>query len=91
MPFMDMDPQSNKLYQEIVNSIFDEDYISGIHQLLYARHFALIDNYNYEGNLYSRSAVLLNGLCHVTVTEDFDCDLILSLGAVPMPDECVIN
>lgn len=88
---MDVDPNLDAFVQSLVNSVFEEDYIFGIHDLLYSRHLALLDSYDYEGKLYSRSAVLLNGICHITVHPDYDCDYILSLGALPFLEEGVVN
>lgn len=91
MPIVDVDPNLDAFVQSLVNSVFEEDYIFGIHDLLYSRHLALLDSYDYEGKLYSRSAVLLNGICHITVHPDYDCDYILSLGALPFLEEGVVN
>ena len=91
MPIVDVDPSLDAFVQSLVDSVFEADYIFGIHDLLYSRHLALLDSYDYEGNLYSRSAVLLNGICHITVHPDYDCGYILSLGALPFVEEGVVN
>ena len=88
---MDVDPNLDALVQTLVDSVFEGDYIFGIHDLLHSRHLVLLDSYDYEGKLYSRSAVLLNGICHITVSPDNDCDYILSLGALPFVEEGVVN
>lgn len=88
---MDVDPNLDALVQTLVDSVFEGDYIFGIHDLLHSRHLVLLDSYDYEGKLYSRSAVLLNGICHITVSPDNDCDYILSLGALPFVEEGIVN
>lgn len=91
MPIVDVDPNLDALVQTLVDSVFEGDYIFGIHDLLHSRHLVLLDSYDYEGKLYSRSAVLLNGICHITVSPDNDCDYILSLGALPFVEEGIVN
>lgn len=86
-----MDHQTELLTQKIINSVLEEDFYLGIHELLHARHFSFIDKYSYDGKLFARSAVLLEGLCHITVNEDFDCDYILSLGCLPQAVEGGVN
>lgn len=87
MPIVNTDPQFDDAIQSIAYSVFEEDFLIGIHELLYARHLVFLDSYSYDGALLSRSAVLLNGLCHITVNVDYDCDFILSLGALPFIEE----
>lgn len=88
---MDIEHQLESLIQSLVDSVFEGDYIFGIHDLLHSRHLVFLDSYDYEGKLYSRSAVLLNGICHITVHSDYDCDYILSLGALPFIEEGAVN
>lgn len=91
MPIVDVDPNIDALVQSLVESVFEGDYLFGIHDLLHSRHFVFLDSYDYDGKLYSRSAVLLNGICHITVNPDYDCDYILSLGALPFIEEGAVN
>lgn len=91
MPIVDVDPNLDALVQTLADSVFEDDYILGIHDLLHSRHFVFLDSYDYDGKLYSRSAVLLNGICHITVNPNYDCDYILSLGALPFVEEGVVN
>lgn len=91
MPILDVDPNFDTFVQSLIDSVFESDYISGIHDLLHSKHLVLLDSYDYKGKIYSRSAVLLNGICHITVNPDYDCDYILSLGALPFLEEGVVN
>lgn len=91
MPILDVDPNFDTFVQSLIDSVFESDYISGIHNLLHSRHLVLLDSCAYDGKIYSRSAVLLNGICHITVNPDYDCDYILSLGALPFLEEGVVN
>ena len=88
---MDIDPLAKELSHVISNSLLEVDYWFGVHQSLHAKNFDFIDKYDQDGKLYFRSAVLLNGLCHVFASDEFEGAYILALGELPSFEECGMN
>ncbi len=88
---MDQQQLADMLIQDIASFSFEEDYLLGIHLLLHAKSFDFIDKYDQDGKLFFRSAVLLNGLCHIFASDEFEGEYILALGQLPPFEECGMN
>lgn len=69
--------------------MFEHSYVLGIHEMMYSKQYVLLDSYDEDDALYSRSAVLLNNLCHIT--PDGEGGFILSLGAFPFSEDYPVN
>ena len=69
--------------------MFEHGYVLGIHEMMYSKQYTLLDSFDEDDALYSRSAVLMNSLCHIT--PDGEGGFILSLGAFPFGEDYPVN
>lgn len=89
IPRVNINPEIDPTFAAIANIVLDHDYLLGIHEMLHSKNFVFLDSYHEDGELYSRSAVLMNGLCHITSDDNYG--FIVSLGALPFIEENAVH
>lgn len=67
--------------KSFISSLSNSELMLGIHEVLLAKKFSICESYDPDGRLYSKTAILFNGLCHLT--HHRNADFTLSLGALP--------
>lgn len=68
-----------------IQEMTDSDFMCGILDHLLAHNFSICESYDPDGQVYSRSAILMNGLAHLTHHKN--TDFILCIGKLPIANE----
>lgn len=71
-----------------IQEMTDSDFICAVLDHLISHNFSICESYDPDGQVYSRSAILMNGLAHLTHHKNKD--FILCLGKLPTVNQAEI-
>lgn len=70
---------------EFIESMIEEDFVLGTLDHFHNPTFTFCESYGPDGDVYHRIAVLMNGLCYLTLNDEDE--FVLILGRPPLEDD----